>query len=1098
MVVETSRFALPPVEPIFLTWENLKVVAKRGNRLLLDNVMGIAQPGQLIALMGASGAGKTTLLNALLQRNIKGLIIEGTILVNGQEIGRKITKVSAYIQQQNLFIGTLTVKEHLTLQAQLRLPASFDKEQRQLRVTQVMTELDLKGCESSVIGVAGIKKGITSGEAKRLSFATEILTNPSLLFADEPTTGIDSYMAFQVVKVNTILFFTVLERLACESRKTIICTIHQPASEIFEMFDRVLFLANAGVAFLGSPAEAVQFFGDCGHMIPEHSNPADFFIQTLAIVPGNEQQCTERAERIKTAFLLSKYGQRVQNLCAVSNREAAVQLVERGKASLFTLTSTLFQRSFIDNWRNPSLLRAKMVQKCVMGTFLGLLYLQTTMTQDGVINIKGALFYYISELTYSTMFGIQTFMPSDFPLLVREYHDGIYPVICYHVAKILSYLPIFTMDGMVMVFVSYFMIGLHAKMGTFLNTLLTCMLIEWSTASVGIMISSVSPSYAVAVSISGPLLTVFSITGGLYTNIKKIPEWIRWVQYFSWFRFGYESLITNEFRHHSNITCDLDSGKPATICESSGEVVMSNLNFDLSNLYFNMWMMAFYIICVYTIGYVGLVITTHGMWWNCPLRIGGAFTPISPPPQPYCVVTKVLNNDRSTFEEKAKTAVVIGLPHAVKEHGTKIADNDLVKEDIIASGISAGSTLPTLSTITATIIIFRRKWPEFYFGYGVILLAGQFLYSHSGDAEKITSSVTAGEECRESLDVLESRRIRRTRPLYYFIWKPVYYFLYKFLRFIFRSFERIADYCDKGVGNIPLTFILGFFVNIIVQRWTDAFKNMGYLEKLLSFQAIHLSSMILGDDDDARLMRRTIARYLCLAQVIVFRDLSVRVRKRFPTMESLVKAGFMMDHEKAKMESYKLDYDKYWVPINWAFGLVLKARTGGKILADTYAVKICDEIRNFRNGLQMLCNYDWVEIPLVYPQVVFLSVHTYFIVCLIGRQFIIGVDAPNRSQVDIVFPIMTMLQYLFFVGWMKVAEGLLNPFGEDDDDFECNFLIDKNLATSLCIVDEAHDDLPPLEKDLFWSISDVEPLYSKDTASIPINPLMGSAARAAG
>ncbi|KHN87215.1 ABC transporter ATP-binding protein/permease wht-3 [Toxocara canis] len=664
MVVETSRFALPPVEPIFLNWENLKVVAKRGNRLLLDNVMGIAQPGQLIALMGASGAGKTTLLNALLQRNIKGLIIEGTILVNGQEIGRKITKVSAYIQQQNLFIGTLTVKEHLTLQAQLRLPASFDKEQRQLRVTQVMTELDLKGCESSVIGVAGIKKGITSGEAKRLSFATEILTNPSLLFADEPTTGIDSYMAFQVVKV--------LERLACESRKTIICTIHQPASEIFEMFDRVLFLANAGVAFLGSPAEAVQFFGDCGHMIPEHSNPADFFIQTLAIVPGNEQQCTERAERIKTAFLLSKYGQRVQNLCAVSNREAAVQLVERGKASLFTLTSTLFQRSFIDNWRNPSLLRAKMVQKCVMGTFLGLLYLQTTMTQDGVINIKGALFYYISELTYSTMFGIQTFMPNDFPLLVREYHDGIYPVICYYVAKDgvinikgalfyyiseltystmfgiqtfmpndfpllvreyhdgiypvicyyvaknaintlnrLDYLPIFTMDGMVMVFVSYFMIGLHAKMGTFLNTLLTCMLIEWSTASVGIMISSVSPSYAVAVSISGPLLTVFSITGGLYANIKKIPEWIRWVQYFSWFRFGYESLITNEFRHHSNITCDLDSGKPATICESSGEVVMSNLNFDLSNLYFNMWMMAFYIICVYTIGYVGLVITVQ-------------------------------------------------------------------------------------------------------------------------------------------------------------------------------------------------------------------------------------------------------------------------------------------------------------------------------------------------------------------------------------------------------------------------------------------------------------------------------------------------------
>lgn len=330
------------------------------------------------------------------------------------------------------------------------------------------------------------------------------------------------------------------------------------------------------------------------------------------------------------------------------------------------------------------------------------------------------------------------------------------------------------------------------------------------------------------------------------------------------------------------------------------------------------------------------------------------------------------------------------------------------------------------------------------------------------------------------------------------VWTLAYLCISAIYRFVLnetgqRSFERIAEYCDKGVSNIPLTFILGFFVNIIVQRWTDAFKNMGYLEN----QAIHISSMVLGDDDNARLMRRTIARYLCLAQVLVFRDLSVRVRKRFPTMESVVKAGFMMEHEKVKMDSYRLDYDKYWVPINWAFGLVVKARKDGKISSENYAVKICDEIRTFRNNLQMLCNYDWVEIPLVYPQVVFLSVHTYFIVCLIGRQYIIGVDAPNRSQIDIVLPVMTMLQYLFFVGWMKVAESLLNPFGEDDDDFECNFLIDKNLATSLCIVDEAHDDVPPLERDLFWSSSDVEPLYSMNTASTPINPLIGSAARAA-
>uniref|UniRef100_A0A915Q3R9 ABC transporter domain-containing protein n=1 Tax=Setaria digitata TaxID=48799 RepID=A0A915Q3R9_9BILA len=235
---------LSPVDPlVFLTWENLTVIAKQTKRLLLQNVTGIAEPGQLIALMGASGAGKTTLLNALLQRNVKGLKISGVVKINGHVVGRKITKVSAYIQQQNLFVNSLTVYEHLILQAALRLPASFTKREKETRVKQVIHDLELEHCVSSRIGLCGLKSGITSGEAKRLAFATEILTNPSLLFADEPTTGIDSFMAYHIVKV--------LERMASENGKTIICTIHQPASDTFEMFDRVVFLANGRIAFLG-------------------------------------------------------------------------------------------------------------------------------------------------------------------------------------------------------------------------------------------------------------------------------------------------------------------------------------------------------------------------------------------------------------------------------------------------------------------------------------------------------------------------------------------------------------------------------------------------------------------------------------------------------------------------------------------------------------------------------------------------------------------------------------------------------------------------------------------------------------------------------
>jgi len=170
----------------------------------------------------------------------------------------------------------------------------------------------------------------------------------------------------------------------------------------------------------------------------------------------------------------------------------------------------------------------------------------------------------------------------------------------------------------------------------------------------------------------------------------------------------------------------------------------------------------------------------------------------------------------------------------------------------------------------------------------------------------------------------------------------------------------------------------------------------------------------------------------------------------------------------------------------------------GKINSDIYASRVIDTVLAFRDNLAQLCRFDWVPVPLAYPQVVFLSVHVYFFICIFSRQFIVTErNVPNKSTVDLRIPIMTMLQFIFYVGWMKVSESLLNPFGEDDDDFECNFLIDKNFATSMCIADDAQNGQPALLPDKFFGSADVEAFYPKESkASIPVHPLVGSAVAA--
>ncbi|CAI2349121.1 unnamed protein product [Caenorhabditis sp. 36 PRJEB53466] len=589
---------------VTLQWKNLKVTTKAG-RVLLNGVSGCAVPGEVIALMGASGAGKTTLLNTLLQRNLRGLDVEGEILVNGQNIGKGVTSVSAYVQQEDLFLGTLTVKEHLNIQAKLRLPPGTSSAERARRVDEVMKEMLLEKPQNSRIGVPGIKKGISGGEMKRLAFATEMINNPPIIFCDEPTTGLDSHMSLQVVKT--------LEEMAVEQGKTIICTIHQPSSEVFEIFDKVVFLAQGRIAFHGAIDEAIHHFSACGYQVPDHTNPADYFIDTLAIKPSEADACKIRCTELCDKFEKSVYHERLLKL--MDQTKGVRAMTPHHSAAYCVLLFALFHRYMLDNIRNPAIMKAKLFQKLFMGLFIGFLFYSLDVDQDGLVGFKGALFYYISELTYSTIFGIQAFMPADYPPLVREYDDRIYPISAYYIAKILSFLPIFTVDGVVLVVASYFFVGFPVSVHRFFRQIFTCMVIEWNVAALGIAVCATAPSYAIAVTVTGPLLTIFSLTGGLFTNVSEMHGWISWVQYLSWFRYGYESLVVNQFEDakFDNITCkaiDPHGHKrtvPDSLCEKSGRTVVENFSFSQANFYTNWMAMIYLTLVIYVIGYMGLV-----------------------------------------------------------------------------------------------------------------------------------------------------------------------------------------------------------------------------------------------------------------------------------------------------------------------------------------------------------------------------------------------------------------------------------------------------------------------------------------------------------
>lgn len=206
---------------------------------------------------------------------------------------------------------------------------------------------------------------------------------------------------------------------------------------------------------------------------------------------------------------------------------------------------------------------------------------------------------------------------------------------------------------------------------------------------------------------------------------------------------------------------------------------------------------------------------------------------------------------------------------------------------------------------------------------------------------------------------------------------------------------------------------------------------------------------------------------MCLTLVLA--NISPRVKKRFPTLDHFVDAGLLLENELTIFQSLNAKFpkpSKHWLPIVWASSIVTRARKEGRI-RDDFAVKtLIDELNKFRGNCGSLIHYDTISVPLVYTQVVTLATYTYFLTSVMGRQPVANSQAP--STIDLYFPFFTTLQFFFYMGWLKVAETLINPFGEDDDDFEVNWIVDRNLQVSYLIVDEMHHDHPELIRDQYW------------------------------
>ena len=574
------------------------------SKVLLHPNSGWVEPGELCAIMGCSGAGKSTLLNTLTLRNVSGLKVTGERLVNGVPVSpESLTSLSAYVQQDDLFIGTLTVREHLRFQARVRMDSHIPLQMKFDRVEKVIEELGLRKCADVLIGVQGRIKGISGGESKRLAFASEVLTNPSLMFCDEPTSGLDSYMAENVVDV--------LKGMTKHHKKTVICTIHQPSSQVFAKFDKLLLMTEGKTAYFGPMAGARDFMESCGLTVPEFYNPADFYIQSLAVTKENTMN---QVMTICDRFADSEHGSALKSKLAkvvTEEDELAAKSVKKlspYKASWCEQFAAVFLRTLTATLKEPMAVKIKLLSTLFISTLLGLIYMGQEKDQAGIMNINGALFIIVTNLSFDNIFTVATVFCAELPVFLREHSNGMYRTDVYFLAKQLVDAPIYVLSTCVTVTLLYWLPGMNPDPLRFLIALGIANLLVQTIVSFGYLLSCLVPSMQVANDLAPAVILPLMLMGGFFLNSVSIPAWLIWLKYVSWFFYGNQALVVNQWHGMEGIECE--AGAEAA-CLKTGDEVLSKLNFPEDDFYFNLLMLFVLLVVFRVLAFIALYVKSR-------------------------------------------------------------------------------------------------------------------------------------------------------------------------------------------------------------------------------------------------------------------------------------------------------------------------------------------------------------------------------------------------------------------------------------------------------------------------------------------------------
>ncbi|KDP34972.1 hypothetical protein JCGZ_09260 [Jatropha curcas] len=561
---------LGKVVPVTIRWTNitcsLSDKSSKQVRFLLKNVSGEAKPGRLLAIMGPSGSGKTTLLNVLAGQLMASsrLHLSGLLEVNGRPSSNRAYKF-AFVRQEDLFFSQLTVRETLSLAAELQLRDISSVEERDEYVNNLLFKLGLVSCADSNVGDAKVR-GISGGEKKRLSLACELIASPSVIFADEPTTGLDAFQAERVMET--------LRQLAQDGH-TVICSIHQPRSSVYSKFDDIVLLTEGALVYAG-PAhdEPLTYFSKFGYRCPDHVNPAEFLADLISIDYTSAESVYSSQKRIDG--LVESFSQQLSTVLYATplntrksykyGMKLSKKTIVKREGSWWKQFWLLLKRAWMQASRDGPTNKVRARMSIASAIIFGSVFWRMGLSQTSIQDRMGLLQVAAINTAMAALTKTVSVFPKERAIVDRERVKGSYALGPYLLSKLIAEIPVGAAFPLMFGAVLYPMARLNPTLSRFGKFCGIVTAESFAASAMGLTVGAMVSTTEAAMAVGPSLMTVFIVFGGYYVNADNTPIIFRWIPRVSLIRWAFQGLCINEFRglkfDHQH-SFDIETGEQA-------------------------------------------------------------------------------------------------------------------------------------------------------------------------------------------------------------------------------------------------------------------------------------------------------------------------------------------------------------------------------------------------------------------------------------------------------------------------------------------------------------------------------------------------------